>query len=110
MLGDVTAKFDPILHFDKLSTEDATKIIYNRFLPTLEKKGILLSYYGNHKSNESLRKEHEYFEMKKTKKLFDITNIQKIFLVIRNNLEFKNFLTQWKTNSYNLKHIIEKVD
>jgi len=57
------------VQFNGFQSQNLQEIISQEILPTLEKRGILLSDYGNHASQRSLRDPIEYWKKKKVGQL-----------------------------------------
>ena len=97
--------FGPVADFHTLATGEATNIIYGQLIPICEKKGIMLSRYGNHAGDGSISGIDRYVEQKAQKKLFDVPRIQKAFASLSDMMVV---VSQYKTGSYGLKHIVER--
>jgi len=98
----VTFSIAPVSNFDKLTLEEATKIIEERVVPECEKKGVKLSRSGNHTINEDYLSVEVYEKNKKEHKLFDVKRIQKAFAGIEEMFSPKS------TYEYGIKHYVEE--
>jgi len=98
--------FGAVENFHALPLAEATAIIYDQLIPICEKQKVKLSEYGNHNAWGSLVSVQKYEEKKAQKKLFDVPRIQSAFASIH---EMIAVTSQYKTGSYGLKHVVERL-
>lgn len=100
----VTVTLNKVDNFHKFSPQQAFDVIYNYLVPACEKKGVMLSYYGNHKGKDSLMSVEIYNQGKDNHDLFNVKRIQRIFSIL--DLAITRMGT-YTSGSYILKSRVE---
>lgn len=100
-----TVSITAVPHFNTLSLEDASRVIYSDLVPACEAKGIKLSYYGNHAGTGSLLSVEEYDARKAAHTLFNVEKIQQVFALLPALVQDTS---GYKSTSYSLKHRVEE--
>lgn len=100
----VTVAINRVDNFHMFPPQQAYDIIYNYLVPACEKKGVMLSYYGNHQGKDSLMSVEIYTQKKENHELFDVKRIQRVFSIL--DLVITKMNT-YRSGSYILKYQVE---
>lgn len=88
---------------DHMTQDILQRIIYEELVPACEDTGVLLSYAGNHRGQDSLISEAIYRRDKMEKRLFDIASIQMILSQLDTIVTDH---TEYEVDCYKLEQIV----
>ncbi len=100
----MVVKIGQVPNFDQLTEIQARDVLYDIVIPACERKGVMLSEYGNHSGEGSLVKVEKYTQDKAAYTLFNVSRVQRAFTEL--NAIIVN-TSKYTANSYGLKHKVE---